>query len=229
MGSQRFPGKVMKDLLGKPMILWQINSLRKLDLPIVVATSTSQSDNNIAVFAENQGLSCIRGPEENVFERFWKVIEMFTTENYIRVTGDCPLISPSVVRSLLRAHVETSSEYSSNTLLRSFPDGLDAEVFTHQAFLKLRSMRLNEYQREHVTPAFYQYPGLFRSTNLYEERNLGDWRWTIDFPSDFAWLKSMLEVMGITEIPEYEQIFQFITNNPEYLRLQRDVSDVQQI
>lgn len=223
MGSKRLPGKVMKNLLGMPMIMWQINSLKKLGLPIIIATTTNRLDDVIHTWAANEKLLCVRDSEENVFNRFRKVIQMYPAKNYIRVTGDCPLISPFVTRKLLNTHTNIQADYSSNTLLRSFPDGLDVEVFTHEAFLKLQEMSLTKYQTEHVTAAFYQHPEMFSVANLLEERNLGNWRWTIDFQSDFTWLEGILGAMTVSEVPEYEKILEFIVNYPAFKRTQEDV------
>jgi spore coat polysaccharide biosynthesis protein SpsF len=229
MGSTRLPGKVLKNLLGKPMIAWQIESLKNLNLPIVIATTDKKQDDGIEEMAKQNGVLLVRGSEDNVFDRFKNVSEKFPAKNYVRITGDCPLISPLVIREVLSLHIQSNSDYSSNTLIRSFPDGLDTEVFTSDAFLKLNEMRLTKYQQEHVTAGFYQNPKKFSLTNLSEMRDLGDWRWTIDYPSDFGWLESMLTSMRVLKMPEYEETYSFIKNNPKFLRLQRDVINVPEI
>lgn len=229
MGSSRLPGKVLKNLLGKPMITWQIESLKKLNFPIVIATTDKQQDDGIEEIAKQQGILLIRGSENNVFERFKNVSEEFPAKNYVRITGDCPLISPLVIHEVLNLHYQSNSDYSSNTLIRSFPDGLDTEVFTSDAFSKLNEMILTKYQQEHVTAGFYQNPKEFSLINLLEVRDLGDWRWTIDYPSDFSWLESMLISMGALRMPEYEETYSFIKNNPKFLRLQKDVKNVLEI
>lgn len=226
MGSRRLPGKVFMNLLGKPMLAWQLNSLKKLDIPIIVATTNKLDDDCIEDLAIRNGLQCIRGSEHDVFERFVSVRADFPMDNYVRITGDCPLISPIVLREVVEMHKRSGSDYSSNTLVRSFPDGLDVEIFTDNAFFRLMNMELCEYQREHVTPGFYQNPQTFKLINLLEERNLGHLRWTIDIISDFKWLESLLFSMNAVEIPEYEDILDFIVNNPKYNRIQSDIQNV---
>lgn len=226
MGSRRLPGKVLMDLLNKPMLSWQIESLKKLKIPIVVASSSSDIDDPIEQLTTNLGVFCFRGSEDDVYSRFKAAIEVYPATNILRVTGDCPLVSPAVITKLLHLHIESKSDYSSNFLVRSFPDGLDVEVFTHQAFERLDGIELTDYQREHVTPAFYQYSELFTTINLLEERNLGNWRWTIDYPSDFAWLEAMLSTMQVNQIPEYEEILNFLEKNNSFKRVQRDTGIV---
>jgi spore coat polysaccharide biosynthesis protein SpsF len=204
------------------MLKWQIESLKKLQIPTVVATTSNSQDDAIEELALSLGLLCVRGPEQNVYERFKLVTRLFPAKNHIRVTGDCPLISPKVTEEVIELHTKSGADYSSNFLIRSFPDGLDVEVFSQQAFNKLEGMTLTEYQKEHVTPAFYQNPETFNIINLLEERNLGDWRWTIDFESDFAWLEGMLKAMKAIEAPEYEEIKNFVNDNPSFLRTQKD-------
>ena len=220
--STRLPGKVLKDLRGKPMLKWQIESLKKLQIPTVVATTSNSQDDAIEELATSLGLLCVRGPEHNVYERFRLATRLFPANNYIRLTGDCPLISPKVTQRLIELHTNSGADYSSNFLIRSFPDGLDVEAFSQQAFNKLGGMTLTEYQKEHVTPGFYQNPEIFNIINLLEERNLGDWRWTIDFESDFTWLEGMLKAMKATEAPEYEDIMNFVNDNPTFMRTQKD-------
>jgi spore coat polysaccharide biosynthesis protein SpsF (cytidylyltransferase family) len=87
-------------------------------------------------------------------------------------------------------------------------------------------MTLSDYQREHVTPAFYQHTDIFKVVNLIEERNLGHLRWTIDWQSDFTWLEGMLKAMKVSEIPEYEEVLKFLTDNPNFNRTQKDVTFV---
>ncbi len=225
MGSTRLPGKVMLDLLEKPMLLWQVESLRSLSVPIVIATTLNERDDCIEDFARKYDLLFIRGSENNVYERFKKVQEKFPAKNHIRITGDCPLVSPKIISQIMLLHEATHADYSSNTLVRSFPDGLDVEVFSQQAFSRLESMKLTDYQMEHVLPGIYQNPREFQLTNLLEERNLGHWRWTIDYSSDFVWLQSILMAMKATEIPEYEDILNFISEYPVFMRIQKDVTD----
>jgi len=219
----------MMNLLNKPMLMWQLDSLKKLHIPIVVATTLNHADDRIEDLALSMGARCIRGPEENVYERFRLVTEVYPAANHIRVTGDCPLISPKITEELIKIHINHQVDYSSNFLVRSFPDGLDVEIFSGKAFKKLGAIDLTSYQKEHVTPGFYQNIETFSTMNLLEERNLGDWRWTIDVPSDFRWLESMLTFMRVSEMPEYEETYSFIKNNPKFLRVQEDVKDVLEI
>jgi len=226
MGSTRLPGKVMSDLLGRPMLLWQIESLKRLKIPLVVATTQKEQDNCIELLARQCNVDFVRGSENNVYERFRKVAETFPSKNHIRVTGDCPLASPVIITQLISLHETANADYTSNTLVRSFPDGVDAEVFSEQAFFRLDSLELNDYQKEHALPGIYQNPNIFRLMNLLEERNLGHWRWTIDYQSDFFWLQGILTRMKTMEIPEYEEILDFIEKHPSFLRTNKDVMNV---
>lgn len=229
MGSSRFPGKVMQPLLSKPMLTHQIRSLKKLEIPIVIATSNENLDTCIEDISNTNDLPCVRGSEADVFHRFSQVIQRYPAMNYIRITADCPLISPAIIQRLVKLHSLLNVDYCSNTLIRSFPDGLDVEIFTHQAFSRLSEIKLTSYQKEHVTPGFYENKGMFSVANLLEEENLGDWRWTIDYPSDLHWLKSLLLAMNASEIPEYQEIKAFILSNAIYCRKQGDTTHVEKI
>lgn len=216
----------MRDLLGKPMLQWQIDSLIDVCDNLVIATTTKEQDSQIADLARKKGIACVRGSEHDVLSRFKLAIDSYPALNYVRVTADCPLVSPKIIRELITLHESTNSDYTSNTLKRSFPDGLDAEVFSKYAFYRLCGLELSASQREHVTPGFYENPDKFKLGSLIESRNLGEMRWTIDYESDFVWLETILRAMNAAEIPGYEETLEFIERHPWFMRTQQDLENV---
>lgn len=228
-GSKRLPGKVLREIKGKPLLSWQVESLKSLEIPIVIATSNRLEDAAIVSVARILQVDYFCGSELDVFSRFSGAVNEFPAERYIRVTGDCPLISPSIIRKLQRFHGLVQSDYASNTLIRSFPDGEDAEIFTRNAFQILDKMAKSSYQTEHPTAGFYQNIGQFDCQNIHEPREMGHWRWTIDYESDFLWLERLLLAMDAERIPEYENIINFIDEHQEFLRTERDVLGVNQV
>jgi spore coat polysaccharide biosynthesis protein SpsF len=223
--STRLPNKVLMDLLGRPMIVWQVENLRKLGLRIVVATSDEREDDEIFNLIKSIGIDCIRGPEQNVFARFQKAKEEFPSLNYIRITADCPLISPQIIENIKQAHSLNHADYTSNTIVRSYPDGLDVEVFKAISFDQLSQLPLDDFQREHVTPGFYQNLNQFDCQNVLEPRRLGNYRWTVDYQSDFNWVKKLLLDFGGNYIPEYEEILQYLSDNKHMIRLQESIEN----
>ena len=128
--SRRLPGKVMKPILGRPMLERQIERLRRarrLD-KLVVATSTDPSDDPIAALCRSLAVECFRGSLDDVLDRFYQAARRAAPRAVVRLTGDCPLADPAVIDQLIELHARGGYDYTSNTLTRSYPDGLDAEV-----------------------------------------------------------------------------------------------------
>jgi glutamate-1-semialdehyde 2,1-aminomutase/spore coat polysaccharide biosynthesis protein SpsF len=155
MGSSRLPGKVLADIGGHPM-LWhvvrRILRCRTID-QIVVATTTNEQDKPIESFCEKEGILCVRGPEQDVLERYYQAVILVKADVVVRITADCPFIDPEVVDRVVDAFSSTSGcDYASNTLHYTYPDGLDVEVFSSVALATAQKQAQSPLEREHVTP-----------------------------------------------------------------------------
>lgn len=190
MGSTRLPGKVMADLAGRPMLQFQLERLLR-DPPgtIVIATSTSSGDDPVADLADRVGVPCVRGSELDVLDRFIRVLEVYPADTVVRLTGDCPLSDPMIVREALDAHRTTRATYVSNTLIRTFPDGLDVEVVDSGALLDAAAETTDLAEREHVTPYVYRHPERYSLSAIRSLDLLGDERWTVDTLDDLAFVR----------------------------------------
>lgn len=192
MSSSRLPGKVLRPLLGQPMILRQIERLRRcrrLDR-IVVATSDHPSDDILAETLAGTGVEVVRGPLEDVLGRFLKVIETLgLTGDMVRLTADCPLADPDVIDACIDLRREGGFDYASNGQVRTWPRGLDVEAFTVEALQRAGAEAVSDYDREHVTPWLYRPGSPFRRGDLVQARDDSALRWTVDLPEDFAFVE----------------------------------------
>src|SRR5271163_2931910 len=118
MGSSRFPGKVLEDLCGRPM-LWhvvnRVSKARNLD-KVVIATSDGRVDDPIAQFCEREGIGCFRGSEQDVLDRFYGAAKANAADVVVRITADCPLIDPSVIDKVIARFERGDCDYASNAL-----------------------------------------------------------------------------------------------------------------
>lgn len=191
--SRRLPGKVLKPILGRPMLERQLERLkraRKLDA-LLVATSADASDDAIVALCSELGVRCFRGSLDDVLDRFYQAACAADARTVVRLTGDCPLADPGLIDKLVALHVGGTDDYTSNTLRRSFPDGLDAEVMRMSCLAAAwRDARLSS-EREHVTPFIYHHPDRFRLGNLSQERDFSAMRWVVDDPADFEFVSSI--------------------------------------
>lgn len=216
--SSRFPNKVLQEINGIPMILRQVDRIarsKKIN-KLIVATSDNSSDDLLVKVLERHGVETFRGPLENVYLRFLKVIESEIGDYFVRLTADCPLVMPEIIDLLLESFNPENYDYMSNTIDPSFPDGLDVEVFTKSSFLSLRNLSLSHEELEHVTLAYHWNKDNFRLANFKGNPDRSDMRWTVDYPEDLAFVRSVYHhFLGQESTFEYHQVLEFLNSNPE--------------
>ena len=185
--STRLPGKVLKPILGRPMLLHQLDRVRRarsLDA-LVVATSSDPSDDPIAELCAAAGVHCFRGSLDDVLDRFYQAALEFQPEHIVRLTGDCPLADPGVIDGLVEFYLAGSFDHAGNAVEPRFPDGLDAEILRFSALESAWREASLPSQREHVTPFVFQQPDRFRIGSYRNDVDLSHLRWTVDEPADF--------------------------------------------
>lgn len=196
MTSTRLPGKVMKTVLGKPLLEYQVERLRRASTAdLAVATTEIEADGPIAELCERLAVPCFRGPEEDVLARYHGAAASLQADPVVRVTADCPVIDPAVVDRVVRYYLDLEGEYDyvSNCLSRTFPRGMDTEVFSREALDGAFRDAVDPTDREHVTPFLYRHPERFRLGNVRHTRDLSRHRWTVDTWEDFLLIREILE------------------------------------
>jgi|694.fasta_scaffold27281_7 spore coat polysaccharide biosynthesis protein SpsF len=225
MSSTRLPGKVLLDLSGAPMLQRQLERVQRATLlsNVVVATSTDVSDDPIAALCAELGVDCYRGDLSNVLGRFVGAIDAFPTDVVVRITADCPLISPQAIDSVVRAFLEADCDYLSNTLEPTFPDGVDIEVMTTQVLREVSAISSDQLEREHVTLGIYRRPDHFSVRNYRGEQDLSDLRWTVDSPDDLEFVTWVYESLFANN-PHFEMadVLELLARRPENNRTSRD-------
>jgi spore coat polysaccharide biosynthesis protein SpsF (cytidylyltransferase family) len=198
MGSTRLPNKVLADLGGKPMlaqVVDRVRHARTID-EVVVATSTAPQDDAIEAFCERGGIACFRGSEEDVLDRYYQAAKAFDADVVVRITADCPLHDPRVIDAVVERFDSGRHDYVSNTIDRSYPDGLDVEVFSIGTLARAWREAKWTSEREHVTPYIWKQPALFRIEQVVQPTNLADLRWTVDEPRDLALVREVYRRLG---------------------------------
>lgn len=216
--SSRLPGKVLKPLLGKPMILRQIERLRRvrgID-ELVVVTSEASSDDELAEVCRNAGITVFRGSLDDVLDRFYRAIESKTVDHVVRLTADCPLTDPATVDAVIDFYLEGGFDYASNTLSPTYPDGLDAEIFRAEVLRTIWREASLPSEREHVTSFIYKHPERFRLGNLTNAHDLSSLRWTVDTPEDFRFVEAVYGKLYAGN-PEFDfaDVLSLLSHQPE--------------
>ncbi len=218
MNSRRFPGKVLKPILGVPMILRQIERLKqskKMD-HLLVATSREVSDDPIAEVCRYNRIECFRGHLEDVLDRFYQAAALHQPEHVIRFTGDCPLADAYVIDNLVNFYLDGNFDYASNALEPTYPDGLDAEIFRFSSLAQAWKEAVASFDREHVTPYFYCHPERFKIGSLKGARDLSSMRWTVDEEDDFKFVTCIFDGLYHHK-PTFEMadILEHLKHHPE--------------
>lgn len=192
MSSTRLPGKVLRPILGQPMIARQIERLRRCEHldQIIVATSTDPSDEPLAEAVRAMGVPVHRGDLDDVLGRFIGAADAFGLEGImVRLTADCPLADPGVIDQAIALRARDDLDYLSNGRQRTYPRGVDVEVFRIDALRAAAREADTPYDREHVTPYLYKPGARFTQGHLTQARDESDLRWTVDYPDDFAFVE----------------------------------------
>jgi spore coat polysaccharide biosynthesis protein SpsF len=225
MSSTRLPGKVLEPILGTPMILREIERIRRASTldGIVLATSTDVSDDPLVEAAQAAGVVVRRGPLDDVLARFLTVIDEFEPDTIVRLTGDNALADPAVIDLVVHGHAAAGAHYTSNVITRTFPRGLDVEVVSVAALRELVALQPTAAEREHVTLGIYQRPERFRMHNVAQSPDRSELRWTVDLAEDLAFARAVYAELYEAN-PEFGQgeILELLERRPELSRLESD-------
>lgn len=228
MGSTRLPGKIMKELAGKPM-LWHVveRSRRAKNADnVIVATTVNPEDDIVEKLCKENGFLYFRGSADNVLERYYLTAGKFSAQIVVRITSDCPLNDPALIDSTIEAYKNGSYDYLSLAVSgpEAFPRGFDVEVFSFKALEKAYRKAREPHEKEHVTPYIWE--------NKNKEFKVGqqfikappeyarEYRLTVDYPEDFLLIEKIYAALykpgKIFHMPE---IIHFLDNNPQIASL----------
>lgn len=189
MGSTRLPGKVLKLILGKPMLermLERVKQAKLLDT-IVVATTINPADDPITQLTDHLGISSFRGSETNVLDRYYQAAKKFKADVIVRLTADCPLIDPKIIDQVVSMRKSYGADYASNrSINKAVPSGMDAEAFIFKALQSAHHQATSSFDREHVTPFIYYHPRQFKliAVSRSKKKQKQQWHLSVDKPKD---------------------------------------------
>ena len=232
MGSTRLPGKVLKPILGRPMLWHIVHRLQFVNelKDIVVATSDLPGDEPIRQFCHTNNISCFPGSENDVLDRFYQAAQQFQGDPLIRITGDCPFVDPKILSELLILYQQSNADHAGVATGAGaiymeggrFPDGLDAECIRFSALEKAWREATAISDREHVTPYIWRNTEIYHCAVLKGQKDYSHLRWTVDNESDFQLVTRVYEYLFQDEKPFLmEDILHFLAHHPEIADLNR--------
>lgn len=203
-GSTRLPAKILKEVCG--MTLLEIHLRRVLQSKLIsklkVATTTEEGAKFIVSIADKVGVESYQGSVNDVLDRFYQTVKSENPDYVVRITSDCPLIDPVIIDKTIATCVESGYDYASNTLIPTYPDGMDVEVFKCSVLEKAWQEATLQSEREHVTPYIWKNSTvkggkLFRSINVTNDEDWSEERITIDTLDDFLLVENLIKQLGI--------------------------------
>ncbi len=226
MGSTRLPGKVMKPLLGEPMLARLLERLARCVTvdDIVVATTNDGTEQPIVALADSSSVHVFRGSEDDVLGRYHGAAQHYAADVVVRITADCPLIAPEVVDECVEAFLASEVDYASNVFKRTYPRGLDTEVLSRAALETAHNEATIPSDREHVTPFVWRQPQRFRLLDVTDVENHSDLRWTVDTPEDFELISRIYSALYPTNPAfSYRDVLRLLSEHPEWSDINRHV------
>lgn len=224
MTSSRLPGKVLMRIEGKPMLWHVINRLKFSEKikEIILAIPDNRENDILERFANNFKIKYFRGSEYDVLSRYYETAKRFKCSIVARITSDCPLIDPRVVDQVASKYLELNTDYTSNSLKKSFPRGLDVEVFNFDVLERANQEAKRDYQREHVTPYIYENPKIFKLQNIQAEGELKrpELRLTVDAKEDLELVKEIYKhLYKENKIFYAKDIINLLDKYPEFKKI----------
>jgi spore coat polysaccharide biosynthesis protein SpsF len=228
MTSSRLPGKVLLPALGKPMLhhlVRRLSAAPSID-NIVLATTVNVTDEPLVAFAKEEGIQVYRGSEEDVMGRVIGAAEAGGADIIVEITGDCPIIDPDIVEQTIRMYLHHDAAYVSNALIRSYPDGMDTQVYALEALKRSAAMTCDPLDREHVSRHMCKHPELFQHVHLVAPPSL---HWpelglTLDEEPDYRLLKKIIETLGVgNPLFGCHEVLQLLRKNPDWVDINRAV------
>jgi spore coat polysaccharide biosynthesis protein SpsF (cytidylyltransferase family) len=221
VGSTRFPGKIMKEILGKKVLIHDLDRIKEMKTinKIVVATTDLEKDDSIinTVKKYNKNIGIYRGSEDDVLDRYYKAAKEFNANVIVRITSDCPLIDPNISDLVVETFLENKCDYCCNNMPRTYPHGLDTEVFSFEALERAWREARKSYEREHVTPYIRESPDKFKIINVRNNVDLSNLRWTLDYPEDFEFITEIYKRLSPKKKIFYRQDILDVLNKEPWL------------
>jgi spore coat polysaccharide biosynthesis protein SpsF len=223
MGSTRFPGKVLQDIAGKPM-LWhvidRVQHARRIN-GIVLATTTLPEDELIVQFAKEYNFPVFRGSAEDVLDRFYQAAKEKQGQYIVRVCGDSPLIDPEIIDKLIQYYAQEKYDYVNNW--KVYPEGVHAEVFSFEIMEQAWKEAKKASEREHVTPFLYNNPQRFKTGNLNTDTPFPPIRLVVDHPCDIEVVRAVYARLWKGKVFHLKDICGLYAKEPEIFTANSDI------
>lgn len=220
MGSTRLPGKVLLDVEGRSMLARVVDRTgrAKTIARIIIATTTGAADDPLAAHAQAMSVEVFRGDEDDVLDRYYRAAIQYQLDVIVRITSDCPLLDPGLVDRVVALALESRVDYAADTLRRTFPRGLDVEVFPFATLERIWREATSFHHRAHVTPYVLDHPETFSTAGITDAIDRSHMRWTVDTQEDLIFVREIYRELGADDFT-WTDVVNVLDRRPELLQI----------
>lgn len=226
MGSTRLPGKVLRDIAGKPMLWHVIDRVKRCKTidQVVVATTIKEEDKQVIELAMKCGVETFAGSEDDVLDRYYQAANRFNADIVVRITSDCPLIDPVIVDNVVGYYNDNIDKIDYVNTAPSFPEGVDTEVFSFNALETAWRDAKKRYEREHVSIYMHENPAIFRLDTIENDEDLSHIRFTVDTMEDLTAVKEIFKYLYKDgSIFHMQDILNLLEEKPEIMEMNKNL------
>ena len=224
--STRLPNKVLALINDNPLIWYIIERLKSCETieQIILATSNREEDKKLIEIANDCKILSFVGDENDVLSRFYQAALKFNADPIIRITGDCPLVDPYLLDKMLGFYLENGYDFVSNTIIPTYPDGLDIEIFSFKSLRKTFNEAKLKSEKEHVTPYIWKNPGIFQLYNYRNKEELSNYRWTVDEQLDLELIRQIYSNFKPKIIFSFQDVIEMGKLNPQIFKINEKIN-----
>ena len=224
LNSNRLNKKILLKIENKNLLehlFSQLSHSTQIDKKII-ATTINKIDDEIENFAKLQNITFFRGNPLDVLDRYYRCAKFFNLETIVRISGDAPLIDPSIVDKTIEYYKKNNFDYVSNFFNRSYPIGTEIEIFSFKTLEKCWMNAKKSSEKEHVTPFIYNHPELFKIGHIEYKKNISHLHWTVDQIEDFKLVELIFKKIKKRPIL-MDDILELLENEPELLEINKNI------
>ena len=224
LNSNRLNKKILLKIENKNLLehlFSQLSYSTHIDKKII-ATTINKIDDEIENFAKLQNITFFRGNPLDVLDRYYRCAKFFNLETIVRISGDAPLIDPSIVDKTIEYYKKNNFDYVSNFFNRSYPIGTEIEIFSFKTLEKCWMNAKKSSEKEHVTPFIYNNPELFKIGHIEYKKNISHLHWTVDQIEDFKFVELIFKKIKKRPIL-MDDILELLENEPELLEINKNI------
>ena len=224
LNSSRLNKKILLKIENKNLLehlFSQLSYSTHIDKKII-ATTINKTDDEIENLAKLQNITFFRGNPLDVLDRYYRCAKFFNLETIVRISGDAPLIDPSIVDKTIEYYKKNNFDYVSNFFNRSYPIGTEIEIFSFKTLEKCWMNAKKSSEKEHVTPFIYNHPELFKIGHIEYKKNISHLHWTVDQIEDFKFVELIFKKIKKRPIL-MDDILELLENEPELLEINKNI------